>query len=463
VVKQVEKYFENEPNVQNIISILGVSFSGQGLNSAMLFVTLKDFSLRKNVDQSAQTIANTAMGTLMSTIPDANVLALVPPAISGLGNSNGFDFRLQDKASRGYSALLDAGNALIAATLSDPALSQVYLSVIGTGPQLSLKIDRQKAAALNVDFSDAASIISTAIGSEYAGKFPNMGRMQNIWIQADSEFRMSVEDILNLNTRNRSGEMVPLSSFVSMNWSTGPTQVARFNSYTSLSISGQAAPGRSSGQALTAMETLAKKLPNGFGYEWAGISYQEKLAGSQTTILLFMAMLTVFLILSALYESWVVPVAVMMMVPLGMLGAVALSSAVGLNNDVYFTVGMVTVIGLSAKNAILIVEFAKENYDQGMSLIESVTHAASQRFRPIVMTSFALILGIVPLVLASGAGAASQKAVGFGVLGGILAATPFAVFFVPVFFIVVLKLFRVSPKIKQQENIEPTAPEKRQQ
>ena len=449
VVQEVEKYFQNEPNVQNIISIQGVSFSGQGLNSAMLFVTLKDFSLRKSVSQSAQTIASTAMGTLMSTIPDAIVLAIVPPAIPGLGTSNGFDFRLQDKASLGYTALMDAGTELIAATLTDPALSQVYLSVIGIGPQLSLKIDRVKAAALNVDFSDAASIISTAIGSEYAGKFPNMGRMQNIWIQADSVFRMKVEDILKLNTRNSTGEMVPLSSFVTTSWSNGPTQVARFNSYTALSISGQAAKGRSSGQAIAAMETLAKKLPNGFGYEWAGVSYQEKLAGSQSTILLLMAMLTVFLILSALYESWAIPISVIMIVPLGMLGAVALVSLIGLNNDVYFTVGMVTVIGLSAKNAILIIEFAKENYDKGMSLVQAVSHAAGQRFRPILMTSFALVLGVIPLTLASGAGAASQKAVGFGVLGGMLAATPFAVFFVPVFFLVVLKLFNVAPQPKR--------------
>ena len=462
VVQQVEKYFQNEPNVQNIISIQGVSFSGQGLNSAMLFVTLKDFSVRKKASQSAQVIASTAMGTLMATIPDAIVLTVVPPAIPGLGNSNGFDFRLQDKASLGYTALMAAGNELIAATLNDPALSQVYLSVIGVGPQLSLKIDRVKAAALNVDFADAASIMSTAIGSEYAGKFPNLGRMQNIWIQADSAFRMKVEDILNLNTRNSTGQMVPLSSFVTASWSNGPTQVARFNSYTSLSISGQAAQGRSSGQAITAMETLAKKLPNGFGYEWAGVSFQEKLAGSQSTILLFMAMLTVFLILSALYESWALPVSVIMIVPLGMLGAVALSTAVGLNNDVYFTVGMVTVIGLSAKNAILIIEFAKESYDKGTGLLESVTHAASQRFRPILMTSFALVLGVIPLTIATGAGAASQKAVGFGVLGGMLAATPFAVFFVPVFFIVVLKLFKVSPRIKRQNNIETTAPEKGQ-
>ena len=454
VIELVEKYFLNEPSVLNAISIQGFSLSGQGLNSAMLFVTLKDYSVRKNANQSAKSIANTAMGVLMSEIPDAIVLALVPPAIPGLGTSNGFDFRLQDKASLGYTALMAAGAELISATLSNQALTQVNLSIIGVGPQLSLKIDRVKAAALNVNFSDAASIISTAIGSEYGGKFPNMGRMQNIWIQADSTFRMKVEDILNLNTRNSAGEMVPLSSFVTTSWSEGPTQVSRFNSYTSLSISGQAAPGSSSGQAITAMETLAKNLPNGFGYEWAGVSYQEKLAGSQTTTLLLMAMLTVFLILAALYESWAIPVSVIMMVPLGMLGAVGLVSLVGLNNDVYFTVGMVTVIGLSAKNAILIIEFAKENYDKGMGLIQAVSHAASLRFRPILMTSFALILGVVPLTLASGAGAASQKAVGFGVLGGMLSATPFAVFFVPVFFIVILKQFKVAPRLHHDTRTE---------
>lgn len=450
VVQQVEKYFLANPNVQTILAIQGFSFNSQGLNSAIAFVTLKDFSVRTKADQSASSIANNAMGYLMSSIPDALVMAIVPPAISGLGTSSGFDFRLQDRSSQGFAALMAAGQELVAATLKNPTLSQVYLTVIGTGPQLSLKIDRVKAAALGVDFSDVASIISTSIGSEYIGKFPNLGRMQNIWVQADANFRMNVESILKLHTRNASGELVPLSSFVTANWMDGPTQVSRFNSFTSLSISGEAAFGYSSGQAMTAMETLASKLPPGFGYEWAGASYQEKLAGSQSTILMIMAMLTVFLVLSALYESWAIPTAVMMIVPLGMLGAVGLVTMFGLNNDVYFTVGMVTVIGLSSKNAILIIEYAKESYDQGMGLIESSAHAAKQRFRPILMTSFAFILGVVPLTLATGAGAASQKAVGLGVMGGMLAATPFAIFFVPVFFIVVLKFFKV--KSKQSKN-----------
>lgn len=447
VIQEVEKYFLANPNVQTILSIQGFSFNSQGLNSAIAFVTLKDFSVRKNADQSASSIANNAMAYLMSSIPDALVMAIVPPAISGLGTSSGFDFRLQDRGSQGFTALMAAGQELVAATLKNPMLSQVYLTVLGTGPQLSLKIDRIKAAALGVDFADAASIISAAIGSEYIGKFPNLGRMQNIWIQADAPFRMNVEDILKLQTRNSFGELVPLSSFVTANWINGPTQISRFNSFTSLSISGEAAAGYSSGQAMNAMETLASKLPPGFGYEWAGASYQEKLAGNQSTILMVMAMLTVFLVLSALYESWVIPTAVMMIVPLGMLGAVGLVTIFGLNNDVYFTVGMVTVIGLSSKNAILIIEYAKESYDQGMGLIESATHAAKQRFRPILMTSFAFILGVVPLTLATGAGAASQKAVGLGVMGGMLAATPFAIFFVPVFFIVVLKFFKVEPKL----------------
>lgn len=450
VIKVVEKYFMAEPTVQNIIAIQGSSFNGQGLNSAMAFVTLKDFKVRKKPDQSSRSIADQAMNYLMATIPDALVIAIIPPAISGLGNSSGFDFRLQDRAALGYPALMAAGTELIAATLQNPTLSQVNLSVLGTGPQLSLKIDRVKAAALGVDFADAASIMSSAIGTEYAGKFPNMGRMQNIWVQADAPFRMTLEDILKLHTRNRSGAMVPLSSFVTASWIEGPTQVSRFNSFTALGISGQAAKGYSTGQAMKEMELLATKLPPGFGYEWAGASFQEKLAGSQSTLLMLMAMLTVFLVLSALYESWAIPTAVMLMIPLGMLGAVGLVSLVGLNNNVYFTVGMVTVIGLSAKNAILIIEFAKESYDNGMSLIDSATHAAKQRFRPILMTSFAFILGVLPLTLASGAGAASQKAVGFGVLGGMLAATPFAVFFVPVFFVVVLRVFKVRPKLHAQ-------------
>lgn len=446
VIKIVEQYFIDNPNVKDITSIQGASFSGQGLNSGMVHVALKDLSLRPNPDQSARSISDKAMQDLMSSIPDALVISVIPPAIPGLGNSSGFVFELQDRGSLGYPALMAAGADLIASTLQSPALSQVTLSALGTGPQLNLKIDREKAAALGVNFADAASILSAAIGTEYVGKFPNMGRMQNIWIQADSPFRMKLEDVLKLHVRNNTGGMVPLSTFISTNWINGPTQVSRFNGFNSISITGQPAAGYSSGQAMAEIERLATQLPPGFGYEWSGVSFQEKLAGNQSTLLMGLAILTVFLVLAALYESWAIPTAVLLMIPLGILGAVILVTIVGLDHNVYFNVGMITVIGLSAKNAILIIELAKTSYDNGVDLIEAATHAAKERLRPILMTSMAFILGVIPLTLASGAGAASQKAVGFGVLGGMLAATPFAIFFVPVFFVVVMRVFRVAPK-----------------
>lgn len=447
VIHSVENYFLKQPAVQNIIAVQGFSFNGSGLNAALAFVTLKDFSERRGPGMSAQAVAGQATGFLLGTVPDALVFAVLPPAISSLGNASGFDFRLQDRAELGYAALMSASGQLLASAAQSPVLAQVRISGLGPASQLSLTLDRQKAAALGVDFPQAAAVLATAVGSSFAGKFPNMGWMQNIWVQADADFRMNLEQILKLNARNEQGEMVPLSSFVTADWVQGPTQVVRYNSYNSIRISGSAAPGYSTGQAMTEMQSLMTQLPPGFGYEWTGLSYQEKEAGAQAPLLMVLAIMVVFLVLAALYESWAIPLAVMLVVPLGMLGAVAMVSLLGMNNDVYFQVGMVTVIGLSAKNAILIVEFAKDLNARGMGLYEATIEASRLRFRPILMTSFAFILGVVPLTLASGAGAASQKAVGFGVLGGMLAATPFAVIFVPVFFVVVLSFFKTKPKL----------------
>jgi multidrug efflux pump len=328
-----------------------------------------------------------------------------------------------------------------------PILTGTRITGLGPGPQLKVDIDRDKAAALGVDFSEAAQLISTAIGSSYVGKFTNQGWVQNIWVQAEQDARMDPDDILRLNARNANGEMVPLSSFVTLSWTQGPVQIVRYNGYESIRIGGSAAPGYSTGQAMAEMERLITQLPPGLGYEWTGLSYQEIQAGSQSAILMGLSILVVFMVLAALYESWAIPLSVMLAVPLGMLGAVLLSSLMGKDNDVYFMVGMVTVIGLAAKNAILIVEFAKDLYASGAGLADSAIEAARLRFRPILMTSFAFILGVVPLVTASGAGAASQNAVGLGVLGGMLAATPLAVLFVPTFFVVILKLFKTKPKL----------------
>ncbi len=447
IIEQVEKYFMALPQVANIIAVQGFSFNGNGLNAAIAFVPLKDFSERKGPGDSAQAISGTAMGKLLFGLPDSMVISITPPAISSLGNASGFDLRLEDRSGVGSEALQSATQQLLQLASQSPILTGTRITGLGAGPQLKVEIDRAKAAALGVDFSEAANLISTAIGSAYVGKFTNQGWVQNIWVQAERSARMNPEDILRLNARNASGEMVPLSSFVSLEWTRGPVQVVRYNGYESVRIGGSAAPGYSTGQAMAEMERLITQLPSGLGYEWTGLSYQEIQAGSQSAILMGLSILVVFMVLAALYESWAIPLAVMLAVPLGMLGAVLLSSLMGKDNDVYFMVGMVTVIGLAAKNAILIVEFAKDLYASGAGLAESAIEAARLRFRPILMTSFAFILGVVPLVMATGAGAASQNAVGLGVLGGMLAATPLAVIFVPTFFVVILKLFKTKPKL----------------
>ncbi len=448
VIDTVEKYFMDLPTTANVISVQGFSFNGNGLNAAIIFAPMKDFSERKGEEGSAQAVAGGAMGNLMMGIRDAMVISVVPPAISELGNASGFDFRLQDRSGSGDSAVLaQATEQLMGLIMQSPVLAQARITGLGPGQQLQLTIDREKAASLGVDFAEAANLLSTAIGSAYIGKFPNLGWMQNVWVQADAPHRMTLDDVMRLNARNMEGNMVPLSSFVTYEWTQGPTQVVRYNSYPSMRIEGGTAPGYSSGDAMAEMERIMTQMPPGMGFEWNGLSYQEKQAGSQALILMGLALLVVFMVLAALYESWAIPLSVLLVVPLGMLGAVGLVSLMGMENDVYFQVGMVTVIGLAAKNAILIVEFAKDSYARGAGLYEAAIEAARLRFRPILMTSLAFILGVVPLTLASGAGAASQNAVGIGVMGGMLAATPFSVIFVPVFFVVVLGLFKTRPRL----------------
>ncbi|MFW8565846.1 multidrug efflux RND transporter permease subunit [Orrella sp. 11846] len=455
VVNVVEKYFLEQPQTENIVAVSGFSFNGNGLNAALAFVTLKPFDERRGPGDSAMAVAGKATGFLLGTIPDALVFAVIPPAITALGNSSGFDLRLQDRGGMGNMQLLAGAQELLQKAAQNPVLSQVRITGLSPGPTLNLKLNREKLAAQGVDFNEAASTLGAAIGGRYIGKFPNMGWMQNVWIQAEPTFRMDLEDLLRLNARNRAGEMVPLASFVEPSWDQGPTQVVRYNSYDAIRISGSAAPGYSSGEAMAAMEQLISELPDGFGYEWTGLSYQEVQAGAQAPMLLGLAILVVFLVLSALYESWAIPLSALLIVPLGMLGAVLMVTALGMESDVYFQVGMVTVIGLSTKNAILIVEFAKDLYGEGMDLFQATKEAARMRFRPILMTSFAFILGVMPLTLASGAGAASQKSVGFGVLGGMLAATPFAVIFVPIFFVVVLSVFKTKVKLFNKPFDEP--------
>ncbi|AEC19545.1 putative efflux system transmembrane protein [Pusillimonas sp. T7-7] len=447
VIKKVEEYFMALPQMQNIVAVQGFSFNGNGLNSAIAFVPLKDFSERKGEEDSAQAISAKATQSLLFGLPDSMVFSVMPPPISSLGNASGFDLRLQDRGSQGHDALMAATQQLLQLANESPVLANTRVTGLGGGPQLRLTIDREKAAALGVSFSEAANLISTSLGSSFVAKFPNMGWIQNVWVQADQDHRMDVADIMKLNAINNQGEAVPLASFVTADWEQGPVQVVRYNSYESIRLGGAAAPGYSSGQAMDEMQRLVAELPAGFGYEWTGLSYQEKQAGSQSIYLMALAMLVVFMVLAALYESWAIPVSVMLMVPLGMLGAVGIVTALGMSNDVYFTVGMVTVIGLAAKNAILIVEFAKDTYAQGGDIIDATVEAARLRFRPILMTSFAFILGVVPLAIATGASSASQNAVGRGVVGGMLAATPLAMLFVPTFFVVVMGAFKVKPKL----------------
>jgi multidrug efflux pump len=445
VMEQVEAYILKQPEVQSMVGVLGFSFSGQGQNAALAFVTLKDWKERGEPGQSAQALAQRAFGAL-SGIRDAFIFPLSPPPIPELGTASGFTFRLQDRGGAGREALVAARNQLLGLASQSKLLTQVRPDGLEDAPQLSIDIDRDKAAALGVPFEAINATLSTALGSSYVNDFPNRGRLQRVVVQADAPARMQPEDLLRLSTVNSQGRAVPLSAFATTRWISGAMQTVRYNGYPAIRISGMAAPGYSSGAALAEMERLAGQLPPGFGYEWTGQSREEKLAGAQAIILYGFAILAVFLCLAALYESWSIPLAVILVVPLGVLGVLLATLLRGYANDVYFQVGLITIIGLSAKNAILIIEFAKDQQAQGKSVVEAALAAAHLRFRPIVMTSMAFGLGVLPLVLASGAGSASQRAIGTGVLGGMVTGTALALFFVPIFFVVIRGYFRGSER-----------------
>ncbi|MEJ7686720.1 MAG: efflux RND transporter permease subunit [Variovorax sp.] len=445
VMQQVEAFILKQPEVQSMVGVMGFSFSGQGQNAGLAFVTLKDWKERGEPGQSAEALAGRAFGALGS-IRDAFIFPLSPPPIPELGNASGFTFRLQDRAGLGHDALINARNQLLGMASKSPVLAQVRPDGLEDAPQLQVDIDRDKASALGVGFDAINTTLSTALGSTYINDFPNQGRLQRVVVQADAPARMQPDDLLRLNASNARGEPVPLSAFATTRWVTGAMQTVRYNGYPAIRISGGAAPGYSTGAALSEMEKLASQLPQGFGYEWTGQSREEKLAGSQAIVLYAFAILAVFLCLAALYESWSIPLAVILVVPLGVLGVLLATLLRAYSNDVYFQVGLITIIGLSAKNAILIIEFAKDLQAQGKGVIESALAAAHLRFRPIVMTSLAFGLGVLPLVLASGAGSASQRAIGTGVLGGMVTGTALAVFFVPVFFVVVRGFFKGSDR-----------------
>ena len=447
-VKKVEEYMLKQPEVKEIIGILGFSFTGRGQNSAIVFATLKDYKERRGEAHTASAIAQRA-GAEFSEIRDAFIIPLSPPPIPELGQASGFTFRLQDRGAHGHEALTAARNQLLAAAAKSPLLAGVRADGLEDAPQLQLDIDRAKANALGVNYAAINSAISTSLGSSYVNDFPNQGRLQRVLVQAEAASRMQPDDLLQLNVVNNEGRAVPLSTFMKTNWNTGAMQMVRYNGYPAMKIAGDASPGRSTGEAMDEMERLAAELPKGFAFEWTGQSREERLAGSAAMVLYVFAILAVFLCLAALYESWTIPLAVILVVPLGVLGVVVAIMARSMANDVYFQIGLITIIGLSAKNAILIVEFAKDLQAEGRTVVQAALEAAHLRFRPIIMTSLAFTLGVVPLFIASGASSASQRAIGTGVIGGMITGTVLAVIFVPTFFVIVRTLFKGSAR--QQE------------
>ena len=439
-LKQIEGIFKTEKAVANVFAIQGFSFSGNGPNAALIFATLKDWSERGE-GNSVQEIAN-RINMQLFALKDATSFALSPPPIEGFGTTNGFSFRLQDRGGKGQAALKAAADELMAKASQSGVVTGVRTEGLPDAAQVMLVIDREKANTFGITFADINNTITANLGSSYINDYPNAGRMQRVIVQAEGRARMQSEDLMKLNVRNASGGMVPLSSFAIAEWQKGAPQIVGYNGYPTVRITGEAVLGQSSGAAIAEMERLSAELPEGFGFEWSGQSLEEITSGSQAPILFGLSILFVFLLLAGLYESWSIPLSVMLVVPLGIIGCVLAVTLRGMPNDIYFKVGLIAIIGLSAKNAILIIEFAKDYYAEGRSLLDSAVDAARIRFRPIIMTSLAFTLGVVPLAIATGPSAASQNAIGTGVLGGMISATILAVFFVPAFFVFVLKLLK---------------------
>jgi multidrug efflux pump len=443
VLDDVRNYFLNDEkdSVEGVFTVAGFSFGGHGQSSGLAFVRLKDWSLRPGPQHKVQAIAGRAMKHF-ATIQDAMAFAFAPPSVIELGNATGFDFELLDRANLGHAKLMDARNQLLGMAAKEPTLIAVRPNGLNDEPQYRFDIDREKANVFGLTIADVNTTLSAAWGSAYINQFVDRGRIKKVFIQGDIPWRMLPTDFDTWYVRNNNGEMVPFSAFAKGSWIYGSPKLERYNGVSSIEIQGQPAPGVSTGAAMAVMEKLASKI-QGFGYDWTGLSFEEKRSGSQVGALYAISLTVVFLCLAALYESWTIPFAVMMVVPLGVFGAIVATLWRGLTNDVFFQVGLLTTIGLSAKNAILIVEFAKENYDSGMDLLEATVHAAHQRLRPILMTSLAFVFGVLPLAISTGAGSGGQNAIGTGVIGGMVAATVLAIFFVPLFFVVMLRLFKV--------------------
>ncbi|CAG9193381.1 multidrug efflux pump RND permease AcrB [Paraburkholderia tropica] len=442
VLKDVSRYYltKEKDAVEGVLAVEGFGFGGSGQNAGMVFVRLKDFDARQSAKLSAQAVAQRASAAF-AAIGDAQVFALLPPAIDGMGTSNGFDFYLEDTNGAGRERLAHVRDQLLGAAARDKRLANTRPTGQEPTPQFAVDIDQAKASALGLNLSDINTTLSVAWGSDYVNDFIDRGRVKRVYVQSDADFRMQPSDLDGWHVRNASDQMVPFASFAQGRWTFGPTRLARYNGVSALEIQGEAAPGVSSGTAMHAIDQLVAQLPPGFRHEWTGLSYEERLAGDQAAALYAISVLVVFLCLAALYESWTIPFAVMLTVPVGMAGALLAAMLCGQTNDVYFKVGLLTTIGLAAKNAILIVEFALEREAHGASLIDATLDAARQRLRPILMTSFAFILGVAPLAVATGAGSGAQNAIGIGVMGGMIAATVLGLFFAPLLYVAVRMVF----------------------
>ncbi|WP_044643381.1 efflux RND transporter permease subunit, partial [Klebsiella variicola] len=447
VVQKAEDYFLNneKQNVESVFATVGSGPGGNGQNVARMFVRLKDWDQRDPETGSSFAIIERATKAF-NQINEARVIASSPPAISGLGSSAGFDMELEDHAGKGHDALMAARDTLLELAGKNPLLTRVRHNGLDDSPQLQVDIDQRKAQALGVSIDDINDTLQTAWGSSYVNDFMDRGRVKKVYVQAAAKYRMLPDDINLWYVRNSSGTMVPFSAFATSRWETGSPRLERYNGYSAVEIVGEAAPGISTGTAMDMMEKLAAQLPTGFGLEWTAMSYQERLSGAQAPALYAISLLVVFLCLAALYESWSVPFSVMLVVPLGVIGALLATWMRGLENDVYFQVGLLTVIGLSAKNAILIVEFANELNEKGQDLLSATLSACRQRLRPILMTSLAFIFGVLPMATSTGAGSGSQHAVGTGVMGGMISATVLAIFFVPLFFVLVRRRFPLKER-----------------
>ena len=451
VLTQVEQFYLKQPEVEHVIGVAGFSFFGRGQNAAIAFVRLKSWDARPAPENSASSLVKRANMTLFR-IKQAMIFSINVPPIPELAAVGGFDFRLQDRSGQGREKLLEARNMALGIASQNPALVGVRPEGQEAGPQLRLDIDRLKARALGIDLADLNETLQSALGVAYINDFVREGRILRVQMQAEPSVVATPEKMLRLPVRNAQGAMVPLSEFTSPRWDVGSPKLDRYNGLPSMKISGGPAPGRSSGDAIAAMEQMASQLPSGFGFEWSGTSYEERLSGSQAILLFALSLVAVFLCLAALYESWSIPVAVLLVVPIGILGALLAMTLRVMPNDVYFKVGLIVIIGLSAKNAILIIEFARDLQERGYSLFDATLEACRLRFRPILMTSIAFILGVLPLAISTGAGANGRQAIGTSVMGGMIAATVLAVFLVPVFFVVVRRIFPGHPRRHQESD-----------